>query len=94
MTLDSDSVDDICVLVVDTLEKAGADGYMVGVSDGVDSALVAPLCRRAGGSFRVRGLFLPGAGTPYPKLSEVTAMSDSPSIRLVTILIGPIIDRY
>ncbi|MDD5317569.1 MAG: NAD+ synthase [Candidatus ainarchaeum sp.] len=52
-------VDRICAFIRSKVEKAGADGVVVGVSGGVDSALVAALCSKALGKENVYGLILP-----------------------------------
>ena len=46
------------------VEKAGAEGVVVGLSGGVDSALVALLCKKALGRERVHCIFLPETATP------------------------------
>jgi NAD+ synthase len=52
-------VDRICGFIRAKVEKAGADGAVVGVSGGVDSALTAALCAKALGKENVFGLILP-----------------------------------
>lgn len=56
-------VDRICAFIRGKVEKAGADGVVVGVSGGVDSALVAALCAKALGKENVFGLILPEKST-------------------------------
>lgn len=46
------------------VEKAGAKGVVVGLSGGVDSAVVTVLCQKALGKERVHCLFLPETTTP------------------------------
>ncbi|VVC71900.1 putative NH(3)-dependent NAD(+) synthetase [uncultured archaeon] len=64
-------VDRICAFIRQKVEKAGADGIVVGVSGGVDSALVAALCAKAVGKENVYGLILPEkATTPQDAVSD------------------------
>ncbi|MCL7387296.1 MAG: NAD+ synthase [Thaumarchaeota archaeon] len=46
------------------LEESGADGYVLGLSGGVDSSVVAKLCVEAVGRKKVLGLFMPSDTTP------------------------------
>lgn len=54
-----------------TLADAGREGWVVGLSGGVDSALAATLAARAVGPERVHALFLPAG--PTPPAAEATA---------------------
>ena len=94
MELSSETVDEICDLLSGTLKDAGASGYVVGVSGGVDSALVATLCCQAVGPSRVLGIFLPSMVTPSGDAADVSALASALSMRIETIPIGPIIDQY
>lgn len=46
------------------VEVSGASGVVIGLSGGVDSAVVAVLCQRSLGKERVKCLFLPDRATP------------------------------
>jgi NAD+ synthase len=67
---------------------------VVGISGGVDSALVAMLCCRAAGASRVHGIFLPSVVTPPVDAEDVVALSSKLSMDIETIPIGQIIDQY
>ena len=41
-----------------SIESSNAKGFVIGISGGIDSAVVASLCKRSQGSKRVLGLFL------------------------------------
>jgi len=58
-----ETVDAICAFIKQKVEKAGADGVAVGVSGGIDSAVVAALCAKAIGKDRVYALILPDKET-------------------------------
>lgn len=46
------------------LDDSGADGYVLGLSGGLDSSVVAKLCVEAVGRKNVLGLFMPSDATP------------------------------
>ena len=50
-------------MIREVREESGAEGLVVGVSGGVDSAVSLALCARAVGPDRVLGLLLPAAVT-------------------------------
>lgn len=85
---------EISNFLADTLKISKAGGYVIGLSGGVDSALVATLCCRAVGPARVRGVFLPSAVTPAGDADDVAALAAHLSIQVDTIPITPIIRQY
>ncbi|HWQ64263.1 MAG TPA: NAD+ synthase [Methanospirillum sp.] len=90
----SDIADQISDLLRATLKKSQASGYVVGLSGGVDSALVAALCTRAVGSSQVLGIFMPSNVTPPGDAADVEALGKTLSIKVETISIGQIVDQY
>jgi NAD+ synthase len=94
MTLSADTAGEICAFLVKILESSGGAGFVVGISGGVDSALVAALCCRAVGPSRVHGFFLPSAVTLASDASDVAELAEKLSMKIETIPIGPIIDQY
>ncbi|MBQ8180254.1 MAG: NAD+ synthase [Candidatus Methanomethylophilaceae archaeon] len=57
-----------------TVEGAGCDGVVIGISGGIDSAVVTKLCVDALGSDRVLNIFMPSRVTPaedYKTTSEL-----------------------
>lgn len=68
----------------------GADGVVVGLSGGVDSALVARLARDALGPTHVLGVLLPDAGYPPELRAETEAYARSLGVECVTISIEPL----
>jgi len=87
-------VDKICCLLADTLKNSGSNGYVVGVSGGVDSALVAALCCRAVGPSHVQGIFLPSAVTPGEDADDVVELAECLSMRVITVPIAPVLDQF
>jgi len=90
----SDIADLICNLLKDTIEKSRGHGFVVGISGGVDSALVAALCARTLGPSRVLGIFMPSDVTPPADVADVSDLANSLAIRVETIPIGHIVDQY
>lgn len=69
-------------------------GVVLGLSGGLDSAVVAALCTRALGAARVLGLILPGASTPNEDVKDAAAHARQLGIDHHTINIEPIVERY
>jgi NAD+ synthase len=67
----------------------GAEGVIVGLSGGVDSALVARLARDALGAEHVLGLLLPNAAVPPELVSETEAYAQSLGIAHRTVRLEP-----
>jgi len=81
-------------LIRKQMEDAGAKGYVIGLSGGVDSALCATLCCRAVGSDKVSGIFMPSRVTPSEDKSDVKDLCINLGMGWQEILIDPIIDTY
>ncbi len=77
------------------VKSARAEGGVVmGLSGGLDSAVVVALCTRALGAGRVLGLILPGASTPNEDVEDAAAHARKLGIEHQTINIEPIVERY
>lgn len=68
----------------DYITKCRASGVIIGISGGIDSAVVAALAVRALGPARVRGVFLPSQYTSEQSLIEAQALARNLSIPLTT----------
>jgi len=74
------TTDDISMLqtfIRDTVSKAGAKGVVIGLSGGIDSAVVTKLCADALGPKNVLNVFMPSRVTPaedYKTTSELSTM--------------------
>jgi NAD+ synthase len=73
---------------------AGSDGVVVGLSGGIDSALVARLARDALGAEHVLGILLPDASFSEPLLRETRAYAESLGIEHRTVPIEPVESAY
>lgn len=76
----------------DYVEKNGLPGVVIGISGGVDSAVVAALACQALGPTRVLGAFLPGPYTGDLSHENAHAVADNLGIRLLVIPIDPALD--
>ncbi len=73
---------------------SGADGVVVGLSGGIDSALVARIARDALGADHVLGVLLPDAPFPDPLREETEAYARELGIGSRTIGIEPVERAY
>ena len=72
-----EDVDSIIGFIRDTVEKAGSDGVVIGLSGGLDSVTITKLCIDAIGPERVLNLFMPSVTTPpedYVSTMEISKM--------------------
>lgn len=72
----------------------GSDGVVVGLSGGIDSALVARLARDALGADHVLGVLLPDAPFPDPLRKETEAYAEALGIDSRTVPIEPVEEAY
>ena len=76
------------------LSKSGATGLVVGLSRGLDSAVVLKLAVNALGSSRVLGLVLPSDVTPEEDIGHAIYQAESLGIKYQIININPLLQRY
>ncbi|MDD1660673.1 MAG: NAD+ synthase [Methanomicrobiales archaeon] len=81
----------IADMIREVLEESGADGLVVGVSGGVDSAVSLALCARAVGPARVLGLLLPSAVTRDEDMEDARGLCRSLSVPSRTEEIEPVL---
>ncbi len=60
----------------DHLDRSGLSGYVVGLSGGIDSAMIATLLAEAVGPEKVHGLVMPAAHTPAEAVDDALAVAD------------------
>ena len=75
-------------------DEAGAKGYVVGLSGGIDSSLSATLLVKAVGSANVRAFFLPTSTTPSNDLNDVKLLCDNLGLKLQEIDIQPVLESF
>lgn len=80
--------------IVKKSEEARVEGVVVGLSGGIDSALVAYLSVEALGADNVLGIHMPEASTPSSELEDATKVAEALGIDLKVIDISDILDAY
>jgi len=90
--------DDVELVLVEFIrqkvEESKAEGVIVGLSGGVDSALVAKLCAMAIGPERVKTVFLPSKSTPEQDRKDVKDLSKHLGTELVEVDISPMVESF
>ena len=80
--------------IADTVEDAGADGAVIGLSGGIDSTTVAYLAVDALGADAVHGLLMPSSVNPDADESDAERVATALEIEYDTVEIGPIVDAF
>ncbi|MCQ2070487.1 MAG: NAD+ synthase [archaeon] len=78
----------------ETAAKAHVDGAIIGISGGIDSAVVAKLCADALGGDKVMCVFMPTAVTPADDYRQTKMMCDMWGIKYVTVNVQPAVDAF
>jgi NAD+ synthase len=94
MTGGSPDPGQVTALLKDVISSGSFKGFVIGLSGGIDSSVVATLCVRATGPENLLGLFLPSAVTPTEDLDDVRLLAEFLNIQVLTVPIGGIIDQY
>lgn len=76
------------------VNEAHAKGAVVGLSGGVDSALVATLCVKALGPKRVFGVLMPMGFTPPLDAEDADQLADQLGIDTTTVFMEPIVNAF
>ncbi|MBU4534919.1 MAG: NAD+ synthase [Euryarchaeota archaeon] len=80
--------------IKDKVESAGCSGVVLGLSGGIDSAVVAFLCQRALGPSKVLGLLLPSKTNTPLDLEHGQQVADVLKIESEVINIDPLIENF
>ncbi len=84
--------DEIAMWMYARLEPAGAKGFVIGLSGGIDSAVTAALCRRAAGD-EVLGVWMPcHSVSEDEKYARMAARALG--LDLLTVDLGPVYDAF
>jgi NAD+ synthase (glutamine-hydrolysing) len=78
----------------DYVEKNGFKSVILGLSGGIDSALVAAIAVDALGADRVHGVALPSAYSSDHSLADATEMAANTGLHLRVIPIAPMVDAF
>ncbi|MFB6136739.1 MAG: NAD+ synthase [Halobacteriaceae archaeon] len=82
----------IAAFVRETVESAGAEGAVIGLSGGIDSTLTAHLAVDALGAERVHGLVMPGSVSRAENMSDAERVAQALEITYDVIEIDPLVD--
>lgn len=88
------TVETICEFISTQVEQSEATGVVVGLSGGIDSAVVTKLCVEALGPDKVLNVFLPSPTTPRQDLEDVRQMSKDWGTTLLVYDIGQLLKAY
>jgi NAD+ synthase (glutamine-hydrolysing) len=78
----------------DYVEKNGFRSVVVGLSGGIDSALVVAIAVDALGAKRVNAVAMPSKYSSAHSISDAQAMADATGIHFRTVAIAPMVDAY
>ncbi len=78
----------------DYVEKNGFRSVVVGLSGGIDSAIVAAIAIDALGAKRVNGVAMPSKYSSDHSISDAQALADATGIHFRTVAIAPMVDAY
>lgn len=76
------------------LMRSGLEGFVVGLSGGIDSALSATLAVRAVGIEKVHGVLLPYKSSSPGSITDAKALAEQLQIEYEVVEISPMIDAY
>ncbi|MGD0395908.1 MAG: NAD+ synthase [Nitrososphaerales archaeon] len=82
----------IAVFVRRVVARSGARGVVVGLSGGVDSAVVFALCVRALGKDGVLAALLPSNHTPPSDTEDAVRLADEWRVKRISVAISPLVD--
>jgi NAD+ synthase len=88
------TIETIVEFIHTQVTDSGAAGVVVGLSGGIDSAVVTKLCVDALGAEKVLNIFLPSPTTPKHDLEDVRQMSKAWGTTLLVYDIGQLLEVY
>ena len=80
--------------LAEKLRKTGAKGYVLGVSGGIDSAVVLKLAVNAVGKERVLGLLLPERDSPKEDLGDAKQLCETEGVRYEILDISDAVEAF
>ena len=84
----------IVEFIADTVESAGAEGAVLGLSGGIDSTTTAYLAVEALGSDGLHGLVMPSESNPDADRTDAERVADDLGIEYDVIEVDPIVDAF
>ena len=92
--MDTSDVDKLKEFIRTCVSDAGARGVVVGISGGVDSAVIVKLCADALGGDKVLAVFMPTASTPAQDYRDTKQMCREWKVNYSAISIQPAVDAF
>ncbi len=89
-----ESVVVIKTFIRDKVRDAGAKGAVLGLSGGLDSAVVAAMCARALGPERVLCIMMPDGTTPPKEMEDAHELAHQLEVEHMTVDIDPVLDMF
>ncbi|MFB6221165.1 MAG: NAD+ synthase [Halolamina sp.] len=86
--------DNIQGFIRDTIESAGADGAVLGLSGGIDSTTVANLTVDELGADALHGLVMPGSVSDPGNMSDAERVAEELGIEYDVVEIDPLVDSF
>jgi NAD+ synthase len=86
--------DEILRFIRKVVADGGAKGAVIGLSGGIDSAVVGALCVRALGKDSVVGILMPASHTPVQDTKDGRDMAKKWGIKLYEVGIDPVFDTF
>lgn len=80
--------------IKNTLEQAGMERLVIGLSGGIDSAVSAGLAVHALGPERVRGVLMPYTSSSAASLTDAEAVATKLGIETERVSIAPMVDAF
>lgn len=80
--------------LAEKLRKTGAKGFVLGLSGGIDSAVVLRLCARAVGKDKVLVVMMPESDSPKDDLEDAKALSHLEGVRSELVDITGAVESY
>ena len=84
----------IVEFIADTVDDAGAEGAVIGLSGGIDSTTTAHLAVEALGADSVHGLLMPSSVNPDADETDAERVAEALDIEYDTVEINPIVDAF
>ena len=84
----------IVEFIADTVDDAGAEGAVIGLSGGIDSTTTAYLAVEALGADSVHGLLMPSSVNPDADETDAERVAEALDIEYDIVEINPIVDAF
>jgi NAD+ synthase len=78
----------------DKVRDAGAKGVILGLSGGLDSAVVAAMSARALGPERVVCIMMPEAACPPKEMEDALELAEELGVEHMTVALDPVMDAF